>query len=60
MLRYQNAGLYDVVHEFYPGGRHEMLNEINRDEVRADLLGWVAAVLDIQKHGWLNTGPSVA
>ena len=60
MLRYQNAGLYDVGHEFYPGGRHEMLNEINRDEVWADLLGWVSAVLDVQKNGWLNTGPSVA
>lgn len=45
MERYRNAGLYDVFHEFYPGGRHEMLNEINRDEVRADLLGWIRAVL---------------
>ncbi len=25
----------------YPGGRHEMLNEINRDEVVADLIAWL-------------------
>ena len=29
--------------KIYPGGRHEMLNEINRDEVTADWLNWVAA-----------------
>ncbi|MDH3351022.1 MAG: alpha/beta hydrolase [Gammaproteobacteria bacterium] len=27
----------------YPDGRHEMLNEINRDEVSKDWLDWVAA-----------------
>src|SRR5215468_8281584 len=30
--RYHEAGIYDISHDFYPGGRHEMLNEINRDE----------------------------
>lgn len=25
----------------YPEGRHEMLNETNRDEVTADVIGWV-------------------
>ena len=25
----------------YPGGRHEMFNETNRDEVCADLIGWL-------------------
>lgn len=29
--------------KIYPGGRHEMLNEINRDEVTADWLDWIAA-----------------
>lgn len=29
--------------KIYPGGRHEMLNEINRDEVTADWLNWIAA-----------------
>ena len=25
----------------YPGGRHEMLNEINRDTVKQDILNWL-------------------
>jgi alpha-beta hydrolase superfamily lysophospholipase len=43
--RYRNAGLREVSHHFYTGGRHEMLNEINRDEVQADLLAWISAAL---------------
>jgi alpha-beta hydrolase superfamily lysophospholipase len=42
MERYRNAGIHDIDHDFYPGGRHEMLNEINRDEVLAHLLGWIS------------------
>jgi alpha-beta hydrolase superfamily lysophospholipase len=26
---------------FYPGGRHEMLNEINRDQVQQDIVRWL-------------------
>jgi alpha-beta hydrolase superfamily lysophospholipase len=44
--RYHKAGVYGISHDFYPGGRHEMLNEINRDEVRARLLGWISTVLE--------------
>lgn len=29
--------------KIYEGGRHEMLNEINRDEVTEDWLNWIAA-----------------
>ena len=53
--RYEKAGLYDVSHDFYQGGRHEMLNEINRDEVRGRLLAWIASVLDATGYaarGW--------
>jgi alpha-beta hydrolase superfamily lysophospholipase len=39
--RYREAGLTDVTLKVYPGGRHEMLNETNRDEVVADLLAWL-------------------
>jgi len=39
--RYRRAGLHDISHDFYPGGRHEMLNEINRAEVLKNLLTWV-------------------
>ena len=31
--------------ETYPGARHELLNEINREEVTARILGWVEARL---------------
>ncbi len=44
MDRYRAAGLGSISHDFYPGGRHKMLNEINRDEVRARLLAGIAAV----------------
>ena len=39
----RSAGLGDVTLRLYPGGRHESLNETNRDEVTRDLLGWMAA-----------------
>ena len=39
--RYHDAGIDSISHNFYPGGRHEMLNEVNRDEVRAHLLEWI-------------------
>jgi alpha-beta hydrolase superfamily lysophospholipase len=47
--RYRAAGIRNIAHHFYPRGRHEMLNEINRDEVRAHLLDWIAAVLANRK-----------
>ena len=43
---YEKAGLYDVSHDFYKGGRHEMLNEINREEVRERLLAWISSILE--------------
>ena len=36
-----DAGLHDVTIRLYPGGRHEMLNEINREEVMQDILAWL-------------------
>ena len=49
--RYHKAGIYDISHDFYAGGRHEMLNEINREVVRARLLAWISAVLE-RYEGW--------
>lgn len=40
-----DAGLENVTVRFYPGGRHEMLNEINREIVMEDLLLWLEAEL---------------
>ena len=41
---YRNAGLTKLAWRFYPEGRHEMLNETNRDEVVADLIQWLEGV----------------
>ncbi len=38
--RYRAAGV-DVTTRYYEGGRHEMFNETNRDEVVADLITWL-------------------
>lgn len=38
---YKRRGIKDVLLKMYPEGRHEMLNEINRDEVTGDLIGWL-------------------
>ncbi|KPU44811.1 lysophospholipase L2 [Oxobacter pfennigii] len=40
---YQKLGICDVTYKFYKGGRHEMLNEINKDEVMNDVLAWLEA-----------------
>jgi alpha-beta hydrolase superfamily lysophospholipase len=42
---YRAAGLRDVELKLYPEGRHEMLNEINREEVVSDLLAWIEKTL---------------
>ena len=43
--RYRDAGLRNITCDFYPGGRHEMLNEINRRDVQTRLLGWISQLL---------------
>ncbi len=43
--RYRGQGLKNITVKFYPGARHEILNEINRDEVHQDILNWMEAVL---------------
>jgi alpha-beta hydrolase superfamily lysophospholipase len=39
--RYRDAGVADVTVVVYPGARHEILNETNRDEVTADIIAWL-------------------
>lgn len=41
--RYRDAGIADVTVTVYPGARHEVLNETNRDEVTADVVAWLDA-----------------
>ena len=43
--RYRNAGITSIAHDFYPGGRHEMLHELNRREVFTNLLVWISGIL---------------
>ena len=42
--QYRDAGL-DVAAKYYPEARHEILNETNRDEVTADIVGWIDGVV---------------
>ena len=39
--RYRAAEIANVSEKYYPNGRHEMLNETNRDEVLRDLASWI-------------------
>lgn len=48
--RYVDAGLVGVSARVYAGARHEILNETNRDEVVADIVHWMEAVV--------GTGPA--
>lgn len=38
---FREVGVKDVTMKLYPGGRHEMLNETNREEVFRDTLSWI-------------------
>jgi alpha-beta hydrolase superfamily lysophospholipase len=37
----KDAGIGEVTLKFYENGRHESLNEINRDEVTSDVIAWL-------------------
>lgn len=43
--RYREAGIRDITTDYYKGGRHEMLNETNRDEVVGNLKAWIERVI---------------
>jgi len=42
--RYRRAGATDVTLRLYPQARHELLNELNRDEVTQDIFGWLRRI----------------
>ncbi len=48
--RYRSVGL-DPVLALYPEGRHEILNEVNRDEVVGNLLAWLDPVIEAAARG---------
>jgi alpha-beta hydrolase superfamily lysophospholipase len=41
--QYIKAGVNDLTLKLYEGGRHEMLNEINKTQVEKDFLNWLNA-----------------
>jgi len=43
--RYRKVGMTNVELKLYPGARHEMPNETNRDEVFADVVRFAESVL---------------
>ena len=46
--QFRDAGLRDVTVKLYDGGRHEMFNEVNKEEVVADLVAWLDGKLTIK------------
>lgn len=49
---FRRAGCRDLTVKLYPGARHELLNETNRDEVYADILTWLEERVGSQSsHG---------
>jgi alpha-beta hydrolase superfamily lysophospholipase len=41
--RYKKLGIKDVSHKIYEGARHEVINDISRDEVVKDCIAWLDA-----------------
>ena len=44
--RYHSAGLGSIAHDFYSGGRHEILHEVNRRDVITNLLVWMSSIVE--------------
>jgi alpha-beta hydrolase superfamily lysophospholipase len=44
--RYMQRGQLALEYRFYPGGRHEILNEAEKDRVHRDIGHWLSQVLD--------------
>lgn len=43
--KYKKAGIKTLSIKLYPGGRHEMLNETNREEVYRDSIAWFDSLI---------------
>jgi len=52
---YRAAGIKEVVHKVYQDGRHESLNETNREEVTRDLIAWLDGVIGARHERHLVT-----
>ncbi|KGA98978.1 alpha/beta hydrolase [Alkalihalobacillus alcalophilus ATCC 27647 = CGMCC 1.3604] len=38
---FKQAGIGDVTYKFYENARHELLNEVNKEEVSSDIIQWI-------------------
>ncbi len=45
--KYKSAGMKDITVRLYPGARHEVFNETNRQEVFDDLAAWLAEKIHV-------------
>ncbi len=45
VARYRDLGAGPITLKLYENGRHEMRNELNRNEVEADLVAWIDSTL---------------
>lgn len=53
---YRKLGVAHLEYRLYPGGRHEMLHEVNRKEVAAHVLDWLERhVPDLDKSAAVET-----
>ena len=41
LRQYAKVGIREVTHYIYPNGRHELLNDLNRNEVIEDIVAWL-------------------
>jgi alpha-beta hydrolase superfamily lysophospholipase len=53
---YRAARIKQVVHKVYPDGRHESLNEANRDAVTRDLIAWLDGVIGQRRSATSSSG----
>lgn len=47
---FKKVGMKDVSIKLYKDGRHEMLNELNKDEVYADILAWINSKIKVKAN----------
>jgi alpha-beta hydrolase superfamily lysophospholipase len=48
--KYSQVNIKDLELMFYPGGRHEMLNEVSREDVFNDILQWLGRQIVPHSH----------
>ena len=46
---YKELGIHDLKYKLYKNGRHEMLNESNKDEVILDILNWTNRIVKVNE-----------